>query len=279
MLNDIQRTEGRVLHDGWYPFEIITLKLRDYFGADVNTCNDARLTELANSNPIGAYIICDPIRRHITALRKFSGNGNLWLFDSIKSEPVVANDYFSIISKRIAEQPLDVLEPSIDSQGNRRLDDNNQPAFRITAETHRLRSQRILVAEILNYDVLETFTLANTNIQPDISLFQVNDVIGGGIIRNNNVNPTTETTNEATNDAPFDEQFFEEQNNYTDNDENDANTDTNEQDISEKYIDEKFEYNCSKYKTYVCLECKRAYILNQKHNEKVSCHLYPAHQD
>jgi hypothetical protein len=266
LLNEIQRDEGQVHHDGWYPFEIITLKLRDHFGADVNTCNDQRLIELSQTNPVGAYIVIDPRRRHIFSLRKFSDNGNLWLFDSLKNEPVVANDYFTIISKNIAEQPPDALEPSIDSQGNRRLDDNNQPAFRITAETHRLRSQRIVVAEILNYDVFETFSHAITNLEPDISLFQVNDVIGGGIIRNNNINKTTEITNEATNDMPYEEDFFEEEN-VEDEQQNDDNESNNEPDISEDYIDEKFEYNCSKYKTYVCLECKRGYILNQKHNE------------
>ena len=115
--------------------------------------------------------------------------------------------------------------------------------------------------------MLETFNLSNTIIQPDINLFQVNDVIGGGIIRNNIMNPTTEITNEVINDIPFDEQFFEEQNIYSEEDEDNANTDTNEPDITEAYVDEKFEYNCSKYKSYVCIECKRGYILNQKHIE------------
>jgi hypothetical protein len=73
---------------------------------------------------------------------------------------------------------------------------------------------------------------------------------------------------------PYDEDFFEEDvEDDQNNDKNENIFDHNEPDITEDYIDEKFEYNCSKYKTYVCLECKRGYILNQKHNEAQFEHL------
>ena len=89
--------ESAVRNDGWFSAEAVCLAVQKYTQFKLELLSIELLSGYQKAVPVGCWIIY--LNAHVIALRKFWSDGNLWLLDSLNSQPRIDNNFFANVWK------------------------------------------------------------------------------------------------------------------------------------------------------------------------------------